>query len=392
MKYGLLLYKDTDNLGDDIQSYAAMKFLPQVDYIIDREAMDEFIPDKKEYVTTIMNGWYLHKKYHFPFSPYIHPLLLSMHFTENDLITKRGYQFLDGYTKDFLSQFGKIGCRDHGTEEMLKEKGYDTYFSGCMTLTIDKIGKKKTGNYICVIDMKDEIIDKVRELFPEMEIKVMSHWIVPEEISKLSLEERMKQVEDYLTIYQNARMLITDRLHCALPAIALETPVALIFYEHNADRLTTFKDYVTHYSEGQFLEITREELLKVKNPDYYKKIRNSLKKRVKKFVEESKTISLDINQLPEVSWYQDSVQRMNHMETLFLEQIEHLKKQKEEGIKREKELYEKIVSLDKEVARLYPYEQQLLEMDFSRSFKLYKKYYDRRQGVNKKLPRGGVFK
>ena len=47
-----------------------------------------------------MNGWYLHKKTHFPFTPYIHPLLISMHFTENDLITKRGYEFLDGYTKE----------------------------------------------------------------------------------------------------------------------------------------------------------------------------------------------------------------------------------------------------------------------------------------------------
>ena len=25
MKYGLILYKETDNLGDDIQSYAAMQ-------------------------------------------------------------------------------------------------------------------------------------------------------------------------------------------------------------------------------------------------------------------------------------------------------------------------------------------------------------------------------
>ena len=28
VKYGLILYKETDNLGDDIQSYAAMQFLP----------------------------------------------------------------------------------------------------------------------------------------------------------------------------------------------------------------------------------------------------------------------------------------------------------------------------------------------------------------------------
>ena len=36
MKYGLVVYKDTDNIGDDILSYAAMRFLPRIDYIIDR--------------------------------------------------------------------------------------------------------------------------------------------------------------------------------------------------------------------------------------------------------------------------------------------------------------------------------------------------------------------
>ena len=36
MKYGLIYYRDTDNLGDDILSYAGRRFLPKVDYYIDR--------------------------------------------------------------------------------------------------------------------------------------------------------------------------------------------------------------------------------------------------------------------------------------------------------------------------------------------------------------------
>ena len=36
MKYGLLVFKETDNIGDDIQAYAAERFLPKVDYYIDR--------------------------------------------------------------------------------------------------------------------------------------------------------------------------------------------------------------------------------------------------------------------------------------------------------------------------------------------------------------------
>ena len=92
----------------------------------------------------------------------------------------------------------------------------------------------------------------------------MSHWLKPEESASMTLEERIGRVKEYLTIYQNARLIITDRLHCALPALALETPVALIYYDYNADRLSTFKDYVTYYSEGEFMELSREELLKLK--------------------------------------------------------------------------------------------------------------------------------
>ena len=47
MKYGLLYYKDTDNIGDDIQSYASERFLPRIDYMIDRENLEKFIPNKK---------------------------------------------------------------------------------------------------------------------------------------------------------------------------------------------------------------------------------------------------------------------------------------------------------------------------------------------------------
>lgn len=397
MKYGLILYKETDNLGDDIQSYAAMQFLPRVDYVIDREALDEFVPDKKEYVATIMNGWYLHKKTHFPFTPYIHPLLISMHFTENDLITKRGYEFLDGYTKDFLKPYGKIGCRDLVTEEVLKEKGYDTYFSGCMTLTLDQIGKKKVDNYICVIDMKEEIVEKIHTLFPEYEIKIMSHWLKPEESASMTLEKRIDRVKEYLTIYQNAKLIITDRLHCALPALALETPVALIYYDYNADRLSTFKDYVTYYSEGEFMELSREELLKLKNPTYYKKIRKSLKETVSNFIKESEILKLDIKKLPDVKIYQEFVKREQHTTKLFTDQIKALQDElaetKKQAQDREKELYDTIVSMDKEIARLYPFEQEINELNYQRTFRMYKKYYNyRKKKVSKKLPRGGLIR
>lgn len=77
MKYGIVYYKDTANLGDDILTYAGTKFLPHIDYYIDREAMDLFVPDEKEYVATIVNGFYLHYPFTFQISPYILPYFIE---------------------------------------------------------------------------------------------------------------------------------------------------------------------------------------------------------------------------------------------------------------------------------------------------------------------------
>ena len=38
MKFGLLVYRDSLNIGDDVQSYAAAQFLPQVDYFLENAA------------------------------------------------------------------------------------------------------------------------------------------------------------------------------------------------------------------------------------------------------------------------------------------------------------------------------------------------------------------
>ena len=66
MKYGVVVYKNTDNIGDDIQSYAAKCFLPSVDYVIDREGLDTFQSEQSETVKAIMNGWYMYSKFNWP--------------------------------------------------------------------------------------------------------------------------------------------------------------------------------------------------------------------------------------------------------------------------------------------------------------------------------------
>lgn len=54
-KYALFNY-NTENVGDEIQSLAAKHFLPQVDYYINRDFINDFHPESDEEIKLIMNG------------------------------------------------------------------------------------------------------------------------------------------------------------------------------------------------------------------------------------------------------------------------------------------------------------------------------------------------
>lgn len=389
MKYGIVLFQDTENIGDDIQTYAASQFLPRVDYIIDRDAMDEFIPKKKEYVTAIMNGWYTHKRYHFPFSPYINPLLISMHFAEPDVtqMTEPGYQFLDGYTKEFLSKYGKIGCRDESTEKALKELGYDAYFSGCMTLTLNKVTESKRGNYICVcmVDRNPDIIEKLKSVYPDVEIKEIDHILEPGTSRLLTFEERMERVKEYLATYQNAKLVVTDRLHVSLPCLALETPVLLIYKERFADRLGAFKDYVTHCTEEAYYSYTNKDFEQIQNPTQYKKIRNQLKRRVKQFIKDSENnTTLNISTLPTIKEYQTYLKRQRHVENLLVDRIKHANQEindmKEKNRDLQKQVNDLIEENNKANLEKTKVINRLESIENSRSFKIYNMYFKWRKG------------
>lgn len=257
MKYGVVYYKDTDNIGDDIQNYAAMRFLPQLDYLIDREQLSEFHSNGNEKVAVIFNGWFLHNKFNWPPSGDIYPLCVSMHFSKNDYMGI-GYDFLDGIGGAYLKQYQPIGCRDTNTLCALKRKGIEGYLSGCMTLTLKKRTKKEdTDSYICLVDVPEPVKEKVLAEAEKKGIKCrfITHWVNYKE-EQPDWEERMQRVEALLDIYQNARCVITKRLHCALPCLALGTPVLLLLNESEDDvtRYSHFIDFLHVCSREAFLE------------------------------------------------------------------------------------------------------------------------------------------
>ena len=250
MKYGVIIYKDSKNIGDDIQSVAAARLLPQVDYYLDREHLDSV--DLQEDVKVLFNGWFMEHCQNWPPHPRIKPLITSVHLT-----TKRGCRTALTSEKyhEYYESVGPIGCRDRGTLEAFQSQGVASYYSGCLTLTLKNSPDVARSDKIYLVDpftkideqhYKDQFIQKFMPRSQQGNIEVISHQL--EDLPNMSMDARMKQASELLDKYAKAKLVITSRIHCALPCIALGTPVYFVDVgydrEGSRDRFDGILDYM----------------------------------------------------------------------------------------------------------------------------------------------------
>lgn len=296
MQYGLMTYKYTINLGNEIQSIAARRFLPKIDHYIDHEELHLFSNSEK--VKMIMNGWYLDCLDAWPPSKDIDPLLISMHF--NTSVNETKEVILSDESRDFFSSYGPVGCRDYPTVELLDENGIDAYYSGCLTLTLESANMENENKYIVVNSIKSKPLIKYLKTKTDLPIYDIYQLVMRSMDKKYLLDpglnqkltsfydynEKFLMAENLLNIYDNACCVITERLHAALPSLALNTPVLFInTAKFGLERLegisnlvneTTLDDYRNDYS---IFDVENPP----ENPDSYLKIRENLIKKTKKF-------------------------------------------------------------------------------------------------------------
>lgn len=354
MKFGLLVEKETRNIGDDIQAYAAKQFLPQIDYYVDRNHLDEFVPEKEEKIATIFNGWFLQYTLNWPLSPYIKPLPISMHFTSKDWFwdTKDRPYHLQGYGLEYLKNIEPIGCRDSHTVKLLEAKGVKTEYTGCMTLTLKKFENVERKNYICAVDVSEAVIDKIRET-TDMEIKIVTH-TVPEDYYQLSWEERMKNVENLLKLYQGATAVISYRLHCALPCLALGTPVILLNEDYRNDRFGDYTKYIESCSEIDFInEKVKYDYYNIPtHSDEWKILRDNLINKCENFVNDcqnSEEVYQDDISIKDYKKY--VIEKSNWLKDACLESYNRFEKIKSEKDNSEVELEKKVITCNTEIEK-----------------------------------------
>ncbi len=251
MRYGLLSYS-TRNVGDDIQSLAARRFLPRVDVPIDRDTFEHV--SQGEPFKIILNGWFTHRPENWPPPPDLIPLLVSFHLTREILRLnvsrlRASEYLLQGSALDYLRTHSPIGCRDPATAKLLEHHGVDAYFSGCLTLTLENRCSER-GNATYCVDVPESIAHYVAKRVGGS-VKRIAHRMAVDTMT--SAEARTSHAENLLDQYATARLVVTSRLHCALPCLALGTPVIFVVETPGNYRLRGLCELTRHYTIEEVL-------------------------------------------------------------------------------------------------------------------------------------------
>ncbi|PWT83568.1 MAG: hypothetical protein C5B58_06350 [Acidobacteria bacterium] len=286
MTHFALLTYSTTNIGDDIQSLAAEQFLPGVDVRVDRDhlaATPDGAPDKTK---IILNGWHTHAPEQWPPASFLSPLLVSVHITNEVYRDNRAglppSAFLTrGIALRYFSQHAPVGARDLWTRDLFLKSDVPSEFTGCLTLTLGAREKYVRQDYVCAVDLPRPALNHLR-CSSSRQVVASSHQIG----SDASWGDRMWFARRLLSVYACAHCVVTTRLHCALPCLALGTPVLLLRTAPDDYRFTGLDSLFRNCTLDEFLRGNIEFNVEAppSNSDAYLPLRRDLIARASSFV------------------------------------------------------------------------------------------------------------
>lgn len=241
-----------NNIGDVLQGMEAAKFLDEDAMAVDREklsCMDEEHPG-----FLLATGWFMHDYNFFPPPPNIKPFYISIHVANSDFLRQL-------HIREHFRKYGPIGCRDKKTLQLFLGWGIPAYYSGCLTITANALSTinddyKET---IALVDNMDHpvpevVLNKIENLLNK-KLKRFSHDPIdvslPFEEYVSSSEARMQSL---LNLYCSSSLVITTKIHCALPCLGMGANVVLIHPNPSDPRLQTVKKFMKIISYAELLK------------------------------------------------------------------------------------------------------------------------------------------
>ena len=307
MEIGVLGFSKSRNIGDYIQTKAVVDILNKQNIkILEREKLKNYNGPP---IKTIINGWFMENPKNWPPNNNINPLFISFHI--NPSIVKT---FINHQSLEYFKKHEPIGCRDYYTRDLLVTNGINAYFSSCVTLGIEreKYLKRQTPGGVIVIGAFDRLkpyldyksplkfllslikypfrilnykikLQKFNRHLYKQKFEIKSY----SQITKNSINSHSEGIalaEEMLNKIAESDIIITSRIHAALPALAMGLKV--IFIDEGLDhtnhkmRLSGLKNYFKTVDFKDFFMINLEDVKNMENHNNY--IQN-IKQTINKF-------------------------------------------------------------------------------------------------------------
>jgi hypothetical protein len=159
------------------------------------------------------------------------------------------YQKLNAAQIEHLKRHEPIGCRDYYTLNQCLDNGIDAFLFGCTTTVLPKRKRNQKVNQVFLIDLPEG----AEEYIPDS-LRKDARYLT--QIAEYKSEEDFERIADeyYDTLFHEARLVITSRLHCAFFCILHGIPVVMM-REHYVTRLSAIDEFIPVYDRKKWKEV-----------------------------------------------------------------------------------------------------------------------------------------
>ena len=247
------LWPRDGNLGDCIQSLAVENIYKKAGVateellFVNRDDINKYDGEK---CRLAMQSWFgdYANIFALPWTEKITPIFIGFHLNAMNHTRER---FFHEEIHKKMKPYEPIGCRDRSTRDFLQALGVNAYFSACMTLTFDERNETPKDGKTFIVDLDKKVAKKMPKHILKKADHSITHFYYWNEypVSEKGAKEFEDHARQTLERYKNeASLIITSKIHVAMPSIAMGIPVIFITDNLDNERFDVLKGILPLYT------------------------------------------------------------------------------------------------------------------------------------------------
>lgn len=262
MKYGVIAWGNKPgNWGDILQSYMVLNIYREMNIemediiFIHYHQIAQYAGEEKLLLPMV---GYFNNIYNvdiFPLPNNIIPFFWGFHCTDEKVL-----QYLKPEYKYF-------GCRDLETVDAISKWFFDqdvkVYMSGCVTMLLPKRENAIVKGKVFLVDIRESLRPYIPRYLLEEAVEQTQIFSV-QGTEENNIKETFQGIEQWIYNYAaQAKLVITSRVHVAIPCTALGIPVIVTAdYNNDTDRFSGYEELFHVYKPHEYSDIDWEPHVK----------------------------------------------------------------------------------------------------------------------------------